>query len=383
LSRLRANLPLRSGQAPVAADHHVWILVRSRFTIRRSAAIVVALLAATVALEACGSSSSSDNSSPAANAVSTKSAPPAAVPTTIPAGTTLRVGDQLDALKTFLKLAGQDTNFPYKVEYSAFIGGPPMLQAFQAGAIDTGFIGTTPLIFAQAGKQKIVAVAGFSYKEGSYQLVTKPGDKDITGFASLKGKKVAYQAGTAGEAVLLQALDTVGLKLSDVTTVNVPTTSITASLQSGAADAGLTVEPLISVYLKQNPTAKSVAGTTALPDRSNYIIASDSLLKDSGKTAALADYISRLVKSFKYLADHPDTYAQAVYVKQYGLSSAKANQLASQLGVPSFTPIPGGIIAPQQRLADLYQAAGEIPSKVDVTEEFDSRFNDVVEKAQG
>jgi sulfonate transport system substrate-binding protein len=257
-----------------------------------------------------------------------------------------------------------------------------MLQAFQAGAIDTGFIGTTPLIFAQAGKQKIAAVAGFSYKEGAYQLVTKPGG-DVTGFASLKGKKVAYQAGTAGEAALLEALDGVGLKLSDVTTVNVPTTSITATLQSGAADAGLTVEPLISVYLKQNPTAKSVANTTALPDRSNYIIASDSLLANDGKTAALADYISRLVKSFKYLQAHKDAYAQAVYVKQYGLSSARANELADQLGVPTFGPIPGGIIAPQQKLADLYQAAGEIPSKVDVTEEFDSRFNDVVEKAQG
>lgn len=304
------------------------------------------------------------------------------MPTTIPAGTTLRVGDQLDALENFLKLAGQDQNFPYKVQYSQFIGGPPMLQAFQAGAIDTGFIGTTPLIFAQAASQKIVAVAGFSYKLGSYQLVTKPGG-DVTGFASLKGKKVAYQAGTAGEAALLEALDGVGLKLSDVTTVNVPTTSISATLQSGAADAGLTVEPLISVYLKQNPTAKSVANTTALPDRSNYIIASSSLLANAGKSAALADYISRLVKSFQYLASHKDAYAQAVYVKQYGLSSARANQLADELGVPTFGPIPGGIIAPQQKLADLYQAAGEIPSKVDVTQEFDTRFNDVVEKAQG
>src|ERR1700712_2899643 len=262
------------------------------------------------------------------------------------------------------------------------MGAPPMLQAFQAGAIDTGFIGTTPLIFAQAASQKIVAVAGFSYKEGAYQLVTKPGG-DVTGFASLKGKKVAYQAGTAGEAALLEALDGVGLKLSDVTTVNVPTTSITATLQSGSADAGLTVEPLVSVYLKQNPTAKSVASTTALPDRSDYIIASNSLLSNAGKSAALADYISRLVKSFKYLAAHKDAYATAVYVKQYGLSPARATTLANELGVPAFGPIPGGIIAPQQKLADLYQAAGEIPSKVDVTAEFDSRFNDVVEKAQG
>ena len=61
--------------------------------------------------------------------------------TKIPAGTVIRVGDQLDYLKTVLKLSGEDQDFPYKVEYSAFIGGPPMLQAFQAGSIDTGFVG--------------------------------------------------------------------------------------------------------------------------------------------------------------------------------------------------------------------------------------------------
>ena len=71
--------------------------------------------------------------------------------TKIPAGTVIKVGDQLDYLKTVLKLSGEDQDFPYKVEYSAFVGGPPMLQAFQAGSIDTGFVGSTPLIFAQAG----------------------------------------------------------------------------------------------------------------------------------------------------------------------------------------------------------------------------------------
>jgi sulfonate transport system substrate-binding protein len=361
--------------------------VRSRFKAGRSAALVGALLTATVTLGACGSSSSSGGSSTPSSAgvpaATTTSAAPAAVPTTIPAGTTLRVGDQLDNLKTILKLGQQDQNFPYKVEYSAFIGGPPMLQAFQAGAIDSGFIGTTPLIFAQAGKQKIVAVAAYQYKTSTYQLVTKPGETSITGWASLKGKKVAYQAGTAGEAVLLEALDEAGLKLSDVTTVNVPTTSVAATLQSGAADAGLLVEPLTSVYLKQNPTGKAVVTATAIPDRTNFIIATDKLLTDEGKTAALADYVSRLVKAFKFLSTHRDLVVETTYVKQYGLTKERGNEIVARQGTGTFVPIPGNILEPQQHLADLYQAAGEIPSKVDVTETFDSRFNDLVEKAQG
>ena len=90
--------------------------------------------------------------------------------TKIPAGTVLRVGDQLDYLKTALKLSGEDQDFPYKVEYSAFVGGPPMLQAFQAGSIDAGFVGSTPLIFAQAAKQDITAVAGWATANGTYGL---------------------------------------------------------------------------------------------------------------------------------------------------------------------------------------------------------------------
>ncbi|MCL9761270.1 ABC transporter substrate-binding protein [Frankia sp. AiPa1] len=352
--------------------------MRSRLAFRAvSRFLVVVALAVTAA--ACDSGASTRSSSGETAATAT----PVALSTTIPSGTTLRVGDQLDFLKNLLHLSGQDSDFPYKVQYSAFIGGPPMLQAFEAGALDTGTVGSTPLIFAQAGKQALRAVAGFQYKTGSYQLVSAPGHTDITGWNSLRGKKVAYQKGTAGEAVLLQALDSAGLKLSDVTSVDIQQTQVAAALQSGSVDAGLSIEPLTSAFLAKNPTARNVASTTELPDRSNYIIASDSVLASPAKTAAEADYITRLAKASVYLSSHPGVYTNAIYVTLYGLTQARANEIVATTGTPTFVQLPGGIIAPQQRLADLFQSAGEIPTKVDVSEEFDTRFNQVVAKAQG
>ncbi|ADP81099.1 hypothetical protein FraEuI1c_3076 [Pseudofrankia inefficax] len=342
------------------------------------ALVVAASLSVSAAACKSGASTRADDGATAA-----ATATPVSLSTTIPAGTTLRVGDQLDFLKNLLRLSGQDTNVPYKVEYSTFIGGPPMLQAFEAGALDTGFVGSTPLIFAQAGKQGLHAVAGFQYRTGSYQLVSAPGHSDITGWASLKGKKVAYQKGTAGEAVLLQALDAAGLKLSDVDSVDIPQTQVAAALQSGSVDAGLSIEPLTSAFLAKNPTAKNVATTTALPDRSNFVIASDATLASPAKTAAEADYLTRLVKAWAYLGDHPGVYTNAIYVKLYGLTPERANEIVAATGTPTFFQLPGGIVAPQQRLADLFQSAGEIPAKIDVSEEFDSRFNQVVAKAQG
>ncbi|MCM3886254.1 ABC transporter substrate-binding protein [Frankia sp. R82] len=329
-------------------------------------------------LTACDSSASTRPES-----ATTATATPVAVGTTVPAGTTLRVGDQLDFLRNLLHVSGQDTGFSYQVEYSAFIGGPPMLQAFEADALDTGFVGSTPLIFAQAGGQGLRAVAGFSYKTGGYQLLTAPGHREITGWASLKGRKVAYQKGTAGEAVVLQALDSAGLKLSDVTTVDIPQTQVATALQGGSADAGVSVEPLTSAYLAKNPTAAEVGTTRELPDRSSFVIAGESALKNSAKTAAEADYLTRLVKAFAYLESHPGRYAESIYVKQYGLTSERASAIVARTGTPSFFPLPGDIVPAQQRLADLFRDAGEIPAKVDVAKEFDPRFNQVVAKAQG
>ncbi len=301
--------------------------------------------------------------------------------TKIPAGTVIKVGDQLDYLKTVLKLSGEDQSFPYKVEYSAFVGGPPMLQAFQAGSIDSGFVGSTPLIFAQAAQQEITAVAGWATANGSYRLVTAPGVDDIKGWKDLKGKKVTYQQGTAGEAVVLEALDKAGLKLSDITPVNLPITQASAALQGGSADAAVLVEPLTSVFLAANPGGNVVAKANVITDRSSFFIATKDSLGDKAKSAALADYISRLVRAFAYTSSHPDEVAQAVYVDQYKLPLERATELVNENGGTSFVTLPGEVLKAQQKLADLFYAAGEIPAKVDVKKEFSTKFNAVVQAA--
>src|SRR4051794_9546332 len=93
----------------------------------------VALALVLVLGGACSTEASTRQQSDAA---SDTTAPAQVTLTNVPQGTTLRVGDQLDYLKTVLQLAGEDRDFPYAVKYSAFIGGPPMLQAFQGGALD-------------------------------------------------------------------------------------------------------------------------------------------------------------------------------------------------------------------------------------------------------
>src|SRR5216117_3684930 len=72
---------------------------------------------------------------------------------------TLKVGDQKGGTKSYLAAAGLLDNLPYKVEWSTFTSGPPLLEAANAGAIDIGGVGNTPPIFAAAANSKIAIVS--------------------------------------------------------------------------------------------------------------------------------------------------------------------------------------------------------------------------------
>ncbi len=124
----------------------------------RSTTTLLGLALAGMLFAACGGSSSSSSTTTTSAKATTASA------SSIPPGTVLRVGEQLQNLKTVLSITGQDQKFPYTVQYSEFVGGPPMLQAFQGGALDVGFVYSTPLIFAQSAGQTITTVAGWATK---------------------------------------------------------------------------------------------------------------------------------------------------------------------------------------------------------------------------
>lgn len=300
----------------------------------------------------------------------------------IPPGTVLRVGEQLKNLSTVLALGHQDQNFAYQVQYSEFVGGPPMLQAFEGGSLDVGFIQSTPLIFAQAAGQHVTAVAGWASSGSAYALVSAPGEHAVKSWAGLKGKRVAFQEGTALESALLEGLHSAGLSLGDITPVNLPATQVAAALQGGSADAGIEVEPLLSAYLQANPTAQVIARPAAVTEKSDFIVATSSALANKGVEAALEDYISRLIKAYQYLALHPQGVIQTIYEGQYGLKPARASYVSSLVGPSKFFSLPGALLGPQQNLANLYLAAGSIPSHISVSKEFDPRFNSLVAAQQ-
>lgn len=338
--------------------------------LRPLAPLAVALILATVA---CSSDASTRLD--AANDTTTTAEPVVTLPA-IPAGTTLRIGDQLEYIETVLAVAGEDQDLDYEVEYAGFIGGPPMLQAFQGGALDAGFVASTPLLFAQAGDQDVVGVAGWAGEGGYGGVLTV--DDDVEGWADVAGKRVAYQRGTSAEAAVLQGLASVGLTPADITTVDVPIIQVTAALSGGSADVGVSTEPLIGNYVAENPAARVIDRPSAITDRASFLVASRAALDDAAVSAALADYVTRLVRAFRWINDHPEEVTQSIFAERYHVDVERATELRELHGTTSFITLPDGIVEEQQALADLFLDVGQLPTRLDVAREFDGRFNGLI-----
>src|ERR1700683_4868597 len=116
---------------------------------RVTAAVAVTLLA----LIAAGCSSSPSPARP--GPPSTASAKPANVSSVV-----LHVGDQAGSgSQALLTAAGLLSKLPFKVEWSDFTSGPPMLQAMGSGSVAIGSARGAPSVFAAAGGGE-VAICG-------------------------------------------------------------------------------------------------------------------------------------------------------------------------------------------------------------------------------
>ncbi len=138
-----------------------------------------------------------------------------ALPQQVPAGTKLVVADQNEALQTLMRASGAQAKLGSEVAYANFLGGPAILEAFRAGALDLATVGNTPPIQAHAAGERILIVAARASSETDYFFAVRPGLKVAT-LEDFRGKSVAYGEGTARQPFVLNALKLAGLTKKDV-----------------------------------------------------------------------------------------------------------------------------------------------------------------------
>jgi sulfonate transport system substrate-binding protein len=305
-----------------------------------------------------------------------------ALPKDVPVGTTLVVADQNEVVQTLLKASGEQDKLSAEVTYANFLGGPAILEAFRAGALDVASVGNTPPIQAQASGEKIPIVAALAGSEPDYDFAVRPGLK-VTSFAEFKGKKIAYAEGTGRQPFVLQALKFGGLTRDDVELVPLRVSDFPDAIRNGQVDLAPLTEPHFSRYLAEGDRESKVlpkAEQDKLPRSLSYLYASGAALKDPAKTAAVRDFVEHYIAAKKWSKANPDAWVDAYYVKGQKLTKAEGDALVAAEGKISFPQL-STLIERQQGLIDIIVEAGDIPKRLEAADEFDLRFDEVLATA--
>ena len=298
------------------------------------------------------------------------------------AGVTITFGDQLKEFQTIFAATNALKGAAYTVNWTNFVGGPPVIAAETGGSVDIGDMAETPTIFAQSAGDPVKVVAateGVNPKTSPYDILV-PSGSPIKTVAQLRGHTVAVQEGTVEQYFLVEALAHAHVPYSAVHLDNLAVTTASTAVTNGQVDAAVVAQPLTGLDLATGKV-QILASGAGLLQTYGYLTASTAALANPQKAAALTDLIGRFYKAQAALSKNPGL-AAATYAKTYGVSVAVAKEAAAS-AVSKGTPITPAIISYQQNEANTFQKLGLIASHLQVQGIFDLPFNKAVAQAAG
>jgi sulfonate transport system substrate-binding protein len=329
--------------------------------------LYAALTITLAGLAAAGCSSSSASSGTTASASASSSTDLSSV--------TLNVGDQKGTgAEAVLSAAGLLNTLPFKVNWSDFTSGPPMLQAMASGSVDIGGVGDAPPVFAASGGEAI-EIVGARQTNGDQDALLVPKGSPITSISQLKGKKIAYATGSSANYNLLTVLNKASLTTKDVNLVNLQPADALAAFTSGSVEAWDVWPPYVQQVVAQNG-AKVIATGSAYGNPYSFEVASKASVADPKKAAAIQAYLTILNKGYVWTATHPQQWA-AAWAKATGLP-VSVMETAAKIDGTTPVAITDDTTTAEQKLVEQFFAAGLIPDKVDMKDYITDQFNDSV-----
>jgi sulfonate transport system substrate-binding protein len=261
----------------------------------------------------------------------------APLPTTVPAGTVLTVGDP--TTRAVLEHTGWIKELPFTVKWAEISGGPSVTEAFHAKVLDAGSAMNIPPIHAiwVGIPVKMVAIrlkADWA-DHPTFQLAIAPHSR-IDTLADLRGKRIAYSPGQAQGELVLKVLKAQGLTPRDVTLVEAPSTAADAyinALVGGLVDAapigaGTPTRRYLENYGRD--------GARVLPhgqrDDFTTLYVREEVLRDPAKAAALRQYVQLWARAIAWQNAHREEWARVYYQGDQGLSAADAAHAAAAEG---------------------------------------------------
>jgi sulfonate transport system substrate-binding protein len=248
------------------------------------------------------------------------------------------------------------------VKWVEFPAGPQLLEGLNVGAVDVGYVGEAPPIFAQAAGARFVYVGNDPAAPQTEALVVQK-DSPLKSVAELKGKRVVLNKGSNVHYLLVKLLEKNGLKYSDITPVFLPPADARAAFEKGAVDAWVIWDPFLAAAERQLGARQLADGTGVVNSFSFYLAQSDYAQANPQVIKALfanTDEAARFVQ-----ADVPRAAALVAPLQGLDVGVVETSLKRYKYGVAPLTP---AVAEQQQKIADTFYELKLIPRPVRVAD---------------
>jgi len=249
------------------------------------------------------------------------------------------------------------------VEWSEFTAGLPMVEALNAGAIDVGYVGEAPPVFAQAANGSTVRYVAYDPLGPGAEGILVHKDSKIKTLADLKGKKIGVQKGSNTHYLTVKALQAGKLKLSDVTISFLKPSDGRAAFERRDIDAWVVWDPFLAAA-QSTANGRLLANAKGLAPNLGYYLSTESFTKS--QSASLKLILNEIKKEAALIAKNPEGTAKFLSpilgVAQEDLLIAEKRRSHGAL------PITPAIIDKQQDVADTFTSLDLIPKSIKVKE---------------
>ncbi|WP_106497480.1 sulfonate ABC transporter substrate-binding protein [Lentibacillus sp. Marseille-P4043] len=278
----------------------------------------------------------------------------------------IRIGYQKNGPLVILKSLGtldeRMESLGYTVEWKEFQAGPALVEALNAGSIDFGRTGNSPVIFAQAAKTPFqIVAAGKSKFRGSGILVPK--DSDIDKIADLKDKTVSFAKGSSSHYLIVKALEKSGLEYADITPAFLTPGDARIAFEQGDVDAMVVWDPYTASTELYSDARLLVNGEGFTTDR-DFFITTEPFAEDH------QDQIDVIMEEVKKSSDWSNNNHEELTEMLTPILNIEEDAItkAIERRIYGVDPISGDIIKEQQEIADTFYRLDIIPKKISVAD---------------
>ncbi len=293
----------------------------------------------------------------------------AALPLGAACSEVLHVADQKGLLHALCDASHVLDGAPYSIAWSEFPAAAPLLEALNAGAVDIGVAGDSPVMFAYAAGAPVHALLALRPEAADAVGLLVPPNSGLHSVADLRGHLIAVTKGSIGQALVLALLTRAGMSAHDVRFAYLSQMDASAAMRTGSVDAWATWQPYVGMHVAQGEGRLLADGTGVLRGASFAVSSTQALARNA---ADIGDFVQRIRQAQAWAVLHVDAYA-AIYAKSTGVPLPIARTAAKALaGAP--VPMDESLQRTERAVLALYVQAGIIPSLPDVTGVFDRRF---------